>query len=49
MPAFLFVGIPLFAAAMLSTEFPAIRARLLDFRRAQTDTVLVATLPEDQS
>jgi 5-(carboxyamino)imidazole ribonucleotide mutase len=36
----------LFAAAMLSAEFPDIRARLLEFRRAQTETVLAATLPE---
>lgn len=36
----------LFAAAMLSAEFSDIRARLLEFRRAQTETVLAATLPE---
>ena len=36
----------LFAAAMLAGEFPDIRARLIEFRRAQTETVLAATLPE---
>ena len=37
----------LFAAAMLASEFPEIRTRLLDFRRAQTETVLAATLPDN--
>jgi 5-(carboxyamino)imidazole ribonucleotide mutase len=36
----------LFAAAMLASEFPEIRTRLLDFRRTQTETVLAATLPD---
>jgi 5-(carboxyamino)imidazole ribonucleotide mutase len=36
----------LFAAAMLAGEFPDIRTRLIEFRRAQTETVLAATLPE---
>ncbi len=39
----------LFAAAMLAADFPAIRARLIEFRRAQTETVLAATLPEATS
>lgn len=37
----------LFAAAMLAAEFPNIRARLIEFRRSQTETVLAARLPED--
>jgi 5-(carboxyamino)imidazole ribonucleotide mutase len=36
----------LFAAALLANEFPEIRERLLAFRRAQTDTVLAAQLPD---
>jgi len=36
----------LFAAALLAHEFPDIRARLLDFRRNQTEAVLAARLPE---
>jgi 5-(carboxyamino)imidazole ribonucleotide mutase len=36
----------LFAAAMLSHEFPAIRQALLEFRQQQTDTVLAAQLPD---
>jgi len=36
----------LFAAALLAHEFPDIRARLLDFRRNQTEAVLTARLPE---
>ena len=36
----------LFAAAMLAADFPEIRGRLIEFRRAQTETVLAATLPE---
>lgn len=39
----------LFAAAMLAAEYPDIRSRLLDFRRAQTDMVLAATLPDSAS
>jgi 5-(carboxyamino)imidazole ribonucleotide mutase len=39
----------LFAAAILSAEFPDIRTRLLEFRRTQTDTVLAATLPDSAS
>jgi hypothetical protein len=34
---------------MLANEFPEIRARLLDFRRAQTETVLAASLPDTTS
>jgi 5-(carboxyamino)imidazole ribonucleotide mutase len=36
----------LFAAAMLANENPDIRARLIDFRTRQTDTVLAAELPD---
>lgn len=36
----------LFAAAMLGNEFADIRARLVAFRQAQTDTVLAAQLPD---
>lgn len=36
----------LFAAAMLANENPDIRARLIDFRTQQTDTVLAAELPD---
>ena len=36
----------LFTAALLAHEFPDIRARLLDFRRNQTEAVLAARLPE---
>jgi hypothetical protein len=32
---------------MLAAEYPDIRARLLEFRRAQTETVLAATLPDN--
>lgn len=36
----------LFAAALLSHEFPDIREGLLAFRRQQTETVLAARLPD---
>lgn len=36
----------LFAAAILSHEFPEVRERLLEFRRSQTEAVLAARLPE---
>lgn len=36
----------LFAAALLGNEFPDIQARLLEFRRNQTEAVLAARLPE---
>lgn len=36
----------LFAAALLAHEFPDIRARLLEFRREQTEAVLAARLPD---
>jgi 5-(carboxyamino)imidazole ribonucleotide mutase len=36
----------LFAAAMLAHEFPGIGARLIEFRRGQTETVLAMELPE---
>ena len=36
----------LFAAAMLANENPDIRARLIDFRTRQTDTVLASELPD---
>lgn len=36
----------LFAAAILSHEFPEVRERLLEFRRSQTEAVLAAQLPE---
>ncbi len=39
----------LFAAALLAHEFPDIRARLLEFRRNQTEAVLAARLPETGS
>ncbi len=37
----------LFAAAMLANEFPDIRARLLEFRRDQSETVLAMSLPDE--
>ena len=37
----------LFAAALLANEFPDIRARLIAFRRKQTDSVLAMALPEE--
>jgi 5-(carboxyamino)imidazole ribonucleotide mutase len=37
----------LFAAALLANEFSAIRAGLLAFRQAQTDSVLAMALPEE--
>jgi len=36
----------LYAAAMLANEFPDIRARLIAFRQAQTESVLAMELPE---
>jgi 5-(carboxyamino)imidazole ribonucleotide mutase len=36
----------LYAAAMLANEFPEIRAKLIAFRQAQTDSVLAMALPE---
>jgi 5-(carboxyamino)imidazole ribonucleotide mutase len=36
----------LFAAALLAHEFPDVKERLLAFRRAQTEAVLAARLPE---
>jgi len=39
----------LFAAAMLATEFPDIRARLIAFRRNQTESVLAASLPDNET
>ena len=38
----------LFAAALLANDSAGIRDRLEAFRQAQTDTVLVATLPDTQ-
>jgi 5-(carboxyamino)imidazole ribonucleotide mutase len=37
----------LFAAAMLANELPDIRARLIEFRQAQTEGVLAMALPEE--
>ena len=37
----------LFAAAMLGNEFPEIRARLIDFRRRQSEGVLAMALPDE--
>ncbi len=37
----------LFAAAMLANDSPAIRERLLAFRKRQTDSVLAMSLPDD--
>ncbi len=37
----------LFATALLANEDAAIRARLVEFRRKQTETVLARALPED--
>ncbi len=37
----------LFATALLANEDAAIRARLVEFRRKQTETVLAKALPED--
>jgi 5-(carboxyamino)imidazole ribonucleotide mutase len=39
----------LFAAAMLASEFPDIRARLIEFRRSQTESVLAASLPDNDT
>jgi len=39
----------LFAAAMLAAEFPDIRARLIAFRRNQTESVLAASLPDNET
>jgi 5-(carboxyamino)imidazole ribonucleotide mutase len=36
----------LFAAALLANEYPDIRARLVEFRQAQTESVLAMNLPE---
>lgn len=38
----------LFAAAMLANDSPAIRERLLAFRKRQTDSVLAMSLPDDE-
>lgn len=40
------VNAGLFAAALLATSDPALAARLQEFRRQQTDTVLAAGLPD---
>ncbi len=40
------VNAALFAAAMLATHNPDLRAKLTAFRQGQTDAVLAATLPE---
>ncbi len=37
----------LFAAALLANEFPEIRARLIEFRRQQTEAVLAMDLPDE--
>lgn len=37
----------LFAAAMLANEFPDIRARLVAFRRQQSENVLAMSLPDE--
>jgi 5-(carboxyamino)imidazole ribonucleotide mutase len=36
----------LFAAALLANEMPAVRARLIEFRRSQTESVLGMELPD---
>jgi 5-(carboxyamino)imidazole ribonucleotide mutase len=36
----------LFAAALLANEYPDIRARLVEFRQAQTESVLAMNLPQ---
>ena len=36
----------LFAAALLANEFPEIRAKLIEFRTRQSETVLAMELPE---
>jgi 5-(carboxyamino)imidazole ribonucleotide mutase len=37
----------LFAAALLANEFPEIRARLMEFRKHQTESVLGMELPDE--
>lgn len=39
----------LFAAALLANEFPDIREKLVAFRKAQTESVLAMSLPEENS
>ncbi len=39
----------LFTAALLANEFPDIREKLVAFRKAQTESVLAMSLPEENS